>query len=77
MMVITVMITVIGLKENEIVKELLPVDGQQNSKKYVPLDKFNLLSGKTFKATFYNENKITYNVAQTYLHPKNVNGRWH
>ncbi len=31
---------------------------------------FNLLSGKTFKATFYNENKITYNVAQTYLHPK-------
>ncbi|MBG3115479.1 type 1 fimbrial protein [Proteus mirabilis] len=57
--------------ENEIVKGAT-VGWTAEQQKYVPLDKLNLLSGKTFKATFYNENKITYNVAQTYLHPKKM-----
>ncbi|EPL4464267.1 fimbrial protein [Proteus mirabilis] len=58
-------------REYEMVKGAT-VGWTAEQQKYVSPDKLNLLSGKAFKATFYNDNQIVYNVAQTYLHSKKM-----
>ena len=57
--------------ESQIVKGAT-IGWTAEQQQYVSPDKLNLLSGKAFKATFYNENKIVYNVALTYLHSKKM-----
>nr|MBO8919323.1 hypothetical protein [Proteus mirabilis] len=56
-------------REYEMVK-VLPLDGLLNNKNMSLLISLTYCLERLFKATFYNDNQIVYNVAQTYLHSK-------